>query len=38
MLAVVGALIPLIVIYERIGLVDSRFGMILCIRPRRRPH
>ena len=29
MLPVVGALIPLIVIYKRVGLFDSRFGMIL---------
>jgi sorbitol/mannitol transport system permease protein len=29
MLPVVGALIPLIVIYKHLGLVDSRFGMIL---------
>jgi sorbitol/mannitol transport system permease protein len=29
MLPVVGALIPLIVIYKNIGLIDSRFGMIL---------
>lgn len=29
MLPLVGALIPLIVIYKRVGLFDSRFGMIL---------
>jgi sorbitol/mannitol transport system permease protein len=29
MLPVVGALIPLIIIYKRVGLVDTRFGMIL---------
>jgi polyol transport system permease protein len=29
MLPAVGALIPLIVIYKRVGLFDSRFGMIL---------
>ena len=29
MLPAVGALIPLIIIYKRVGLFDSRFGMIL---------
>ena len=29
MLPVVGALIPLIVIYKQVGLYDSRLGMIL---------
>jgi sorbitol/mannitol transport system permease protein len=29
MLPVVGALVPLIIIYKRVGLIDSRFGMVL---------